>query len=376
MKDTLNNKSICVLGMHRSGTSAVTRALNLIGVYLGEQNRIIEPLDDNPKGFWEHTGIIDIHERILTKLSTRWYDIWPLENEWWKLEPIAELKEDLKKLLIREFSDKPYWGWKDPRTCLTLPLWNEISKELDFETRYLIVIRNPIDTVNSLMKRNKFSLNQSYLLWQLYTLSALEKTKNTKRVIVSYDEFLSNWKPSLLKASKALDIPWSSDNNHIDKEMESFLDKSLRHSHSSLDDLSRYIKNADLPESISMLYELCVRALDEEKLINSSEFNSEITRMYSEHIKYSLMIKSEVHTQIDQIKTKHNQKLKDKDNLIKNLTKQNENKMNAINEKNHLIQQKEELIHDREKTIFDMTNTWSWEITKPLRWIADQLSKF
>lgn len=190
MPNTLNNRAICILGMHRSGTSAVTRALNLLGVYQGGPERIIEHLDDNPKGFREHgEGIIYVHERLLKALSFRWYYIWPLEHDWWKLQSIKEVREDLVNLLPREFADRPLWGWKDPGTCLTIPLWNENSEGLGFEIGYLIVSGNPVDIVNSLLKRDGFSLSKSYLLWQLYMLSALKETKYKKRSIINYDKF-------------------------------------------------------------------------------------------------------------------------------------------------------------------------------------------
>lgn len=43
---------IVVLGMHRSGTSAIARGLQVFGVELG--NRLIPPLENNNvTGFWK-----------------------------------------------------------------------------------------------------------------------------------------------------------------------------------------------------------------------------------------------------------------------------------------------------------------------------------
>lgn len=285
MANTVKNKTICVLGMHRSGTSAVARALNLLGVYLGEPEHIVNPRANiNPKGYWEHRGIVDIHEQIFNTLGRTWRDLRPLDNEWWKLQSISGLREDLINLLIREFADKPLWGWKDPRTCLMLPMWEEILEELGTEVGYLIVFRNPIDIANSLMKRDNSSANQSYSLWTLYTLTALEETKNKNRTIISYDEYVNNWHPSLKKIAAELDIPWPHDKTRLNQEMESFLDTDLRHNHSSLDDLSEKVRSAELPESMASLYKLCLKAANEQDFINSEEFITEINSMYSEHI--------------------------------------------------------------------------------------------
>jgi hypothetical protein len=60
---------VCVLGMHRSGTSVVTRVLNLLGVFLGPEDRLIRPATDNPRGFWEHGPIMRLNQRILARLG-------------------------------------------------------------------------------------------------------------------------------------------------------------------------------------------------------------------------------------------------------------------------------------------------------------------
>ena len=73
-------RAILVLGMHRSGTSAVTGALRLCGVELGTE--LMQPGSDNPKGFWEHAGVVAIHERLLAALERSWNDPRPLPADW------------------------------------------------------------------------------------------------------------------------------------------------------------------------------------------------------------------------------------------------------------------------------------------------------
>ena len=65
--------AILILGMHRSGTSALTRVLNLCGVDLG--TRLIPPAaGNNENGFWEHVDAVDMHERLLLQLGRSWSD--------------------------------------------------------------------------------------------------------------------------------------------------------------------------------------------------------------------------------------------------------------------------------------------------------------
>ena len=48
---------LLVLGMHRSGTSSVTRLLNMAGAYFGPEGIATDPNDENPKGFWERRDV-------------------------------------------------------------------------------------------------------------------------------------------------------------------------------------------------------------------------------------------------------------------------------------------------------------------------------
>ena len=76
---------IFVLGMHRSGTSAVTRVLNLLGAELGEP--LMPSSKDNPAGFWEHMEAVDIHETLLAELGMSWDDVRELPKAWMDSEP-------------------------------------------------------------------------------------------------------------------------------------------------------------------------------------------------------------------------------------------------------------------------------------------------
>ena len=167
-----NLKTICVLGMHRSGTSAIARAVNLLGVYLGPQDKLMPPQEDNPEGFWEHMDIFSFHERLLRVLARSWDHVLPMPEEWWKKPEIEPYRQELKDLIRREFEGQPVWMWKDPRTSLLLPLWKETLQELGIDVCYLHCLRNPLDVAAPLKKRSGLSKNRSFALWLLYTLSS------------------------------------------------------------------------------------------------------------------------------------------------------------------------------------------------------------
>lgn len=341
MTNKSKNRAICILGMHRSGTSVIARAINLLGVHLGEPEQMM-PADrsSNPSGFWEHQGVSIIQERILYTLSSSWNDIWPLPEGWLEYPVIQPLKKELIDIVYREFADKPLWGWKDPRTCLILPLWTEILKQLNVDANYVIVIRNPLDVATSLWKRDEFSLNKSLLLWQLYTLTAITGTKDCKRVLIQYDKFLEDWKPSLKRISTTLRIPWPTDERPLSKEIEDFLDPTLRHSQSSIDNIPC---DKEISDTITATYRLCLVAAECVDFLNSNEFSEKIDKLYVEHATNTRIISS----------------------VLKE----------TLQHKNDLILRMNIQIQEKEEIISSIHNTWSWKITAPLRWLGRLILK-
>ncbi|SDW69659.1 hypothetical protein SAMN05444487_105156 [Marininema mesophilum] len=250
-----NARAICILGMHRSGTSLITRAVNLLGPNVGTPNLLMAPHETNPTGFWEHLEIVQIHKQIMKKLNSSWDATKPLPIRWWISKEIQPYKESLKKIIIRDFATKNLWMWKDPRTCLLLPLWKSILNELAIDLRCVLVVRNPIDVASSLKRRDGLAQEKSIHMWALHTLSSLQYSQGTRRVLIHYDQFLANWQPSLRHIATTLDLPWPPNESALQKTMSYMIQPDLRHSHSSVQDLICQGKASPL---LLTLYRLCL----------------------------------------------------------------------------------------------------------------------
>ena len=177
-----DQRVIPVLGMHRSGTSMVTRLLNLLGVELSWP--LQPPSADNPRGFWEHRFFQDVNIQILEGLGGH-QDGWGTAAE---LSHIAEkagqtqLEDDPMAqvgLQLSQFFNNRVWGWKDPRCMLTWGFWQRALHDFGYtDLRPVIVIRNPIACMQSLERRGDVTDSarnsgqdlQPYLedLWRTY----------------------------------------------------------------------------------------------------------------------------------------------------------------------------------------------------------------
>src|SRR5262245_38950628 len=105
---------VAIAGMHRSGTSMVTRLLNLCGLDLGPAEQLMEPAPDNPEGFWESMPFVHINEELLHSLNGAW-DRPPEGMQDWAAAPELAAYRERAAHLIGELGLKEPWGWKDPR---------------------------------------------------------------------------------------------------------------------------------------------------------------------------------------------------------------------------------------------------------------------
>lgn len=221
------NTALFILGMHRSGTSALAGTLKLAGVDFGPD--LLPPKPDNPKGFFEHREIVRIHDEILQKIGMRWDDPRPMTEDWVLREELNPLKIALKDIILHEFSHSSFWGLKDPRLCRLLPIWLPILEELQINLRIIIMMRDYHEIANSLATRNQLPVAQTQLLWLRHLLEAEQNTRNQLRIQIFYDDLLDNWQSVLEMISTKLGINWPYPLHLCTTEINLFLDRSLKH---------------------------------------------------------------------------------------------------------------------------------------------------
>ena len=220
-------RAILVLGMHRSGTSAVTGALRLCGVELGSE--LMQPGPDNPKGFWEHAGVVAIHDRLLAALGRAWNDPRPLPAGWLQSEAAKTAGKDLERLLRLEFSGSPLWAVKDPRMCRLLPLWWPILRRMKVEPAALFVLRHPREVADSLVARNNWPPGLSRLLWIEHLLDAQAATDGVPRVVLPYESLLQGPEAALGGAFEQLGIAMPACTQAQRLALDQFVSKGDRH---------------------------------------------------------------------------------------------------------------------------------------------------
>ncbi len=235
---------LIVLGMHRSGTSALGGVFHNLGVSMGKQ--LMPPADENPKGFFENENITFYNDFTLFPfLESSWDNLEPLDIEK-KLSNIPQDMIDKASEIIEEsYKELDIFGIKDPRMCVLIPFWEKILRDLNIEIKHILPYRNPLEVANSLKVRNSFSIEKGLLLWAKYVLYAEYYSRDFKRVFISYDNLLDNAYRTIRQIEKALDIYFPITFETSKDTINEFLEKSLKHHDFELpdskDDLSEFI---------------------------------------------------------------------------------------------------------------------------------------
>lgn len=158
-------KTVIVLGMHRSATSMVARSIHESKeVHMG--NTLLNTKHFNPKGHYENTKFVRLNEDILYKAGGNWRKP-PPETD--ILNLFDNFKNRIQNLINEESSNAhklgyDSWGWKDPRTCLTIKLFMPFLQNPQF----IVTYRNPIEIANSLNKRDGISIENGVELTKEY----------------------------------------------------------------------------------------------------------------------------------------------------------------------------------------------------------------
>jgi hypothetical protein len=290
--DNLQNNAVFIIGMHRNGTSVLTRILNLMGMHLG--NGFMIPGNKyNISGHWELGQIVRANEELLDDLYSAWDDVCPLSEGWQAAFNVSGYKEKISHILDQEFADSRLWGVKDPRISRLLPVWESILKDRPVKSHYLIMVRNPVEVAMSLEKRDGFSSGKSYLLWLRYMLEAEKQTRGKDRLFVSYQDMLSDWKILATKIENAFGFTFPDKVEDAADSVETFLQKSLRHNvadNSALKSVHPFISDVydALKQAVAGHEQECITIMD----AVGSEINKSDT-LYVPAI-YALQDKNEI----------------------------------------------------------------------------------
>ena len=219
--------AVMIVAMHRSGTSALSRALNLLGCDMPP--RLIGADQWNSAGYWESKPIKDLNEEMLVSGGGEWSEWQEFNPGWFRSSAVQRFRGRAIELVGSEFGDSPLFVFKDPRLSILMPFWRSVLEELGIEPVAIHPLRNPVEVARSLERRNNFLISKGVLLWLRYTLDGERGTRGLRRLFTSYDELLEDPVGLIQRTQDSLDVYWPRNSAKARREITQFLSNDMRH---------------------------------------------------------------------------------------------------------------------------------------------------
>jgi len=215
-----------VLGMHRSGTSALSGVLAHLGC--GTPRSIAPADENNQRGYFESIPLWKLSEDILEAAGSKWDDWRPVSPEAFTPEQWAAFSKRAQWVLNHEFQDQPLFVLKDPRMCRLLSFWLPEIQAFGYQAHFVLTYRHPMEVAASLARRNDLVPEYGLLMWLHYVLQAERATRSVKRVFISYNSILKDWRQVVdqMRAGLDLTLPVLSDESAA--TIDDFLSAKLR----------------------------------------------------------------------------------------------------------------------------------------------------
>ena len=411
MNATCIKHIVVVLGMHRSGTSAITRGLKVLGVDLGDS--FLPPRPDNEKGFWEDIDINTLNIDLLKAIGHDWHTLVPIMP----CEIPEAITEKFKlravEILRHKLSHTNCFGFKDPRLPRLLFFWKEVFEHLNVRVGYIIVNRNPLSVARSLAEREGFDFIKSYYLWFEHMHTSLRHTAKNRRVIVDYDLLMENPEKQLKRIAINLGLELAHESLEFKEYQTKFIDDSLRHNRHKPEDLrlDRVVPPGVI-ELYHILQELALDSVlfDDRKVQTLIESNNQKMKEQYATLQYMQVLENNYNEAIKQLhereenvttltlsmrervsqNEKLNQAVAERDGQISDLEqtvakrdgqiadlKQTVDERNgqiasltqAVDDQDKQISDLNQILAKREGQIVELLSTSSWRLTAPLRMI-------
>jgi hypothetical protein len=252
-----------VLGMHRSGTSAMTQILALAGARL--PNNVMPGDAHNEKGYFEPWRIATFNDERLRAAGGSWDD--PFVYPYVATNDEVEWQERARQLFRQEFKQARYPLLKDPRVSVLLPLWRPVIEAEGLKIACVIPVRHPLAVARSLSRRDQFPPRKSVLLWLTYMVATEAGTRDLPRAFVDYDALVANWRAEVGQMEDALGTKLPRLTAQSARQIDGFIAPELRHNRAD-DSLAELGEVGTVAQAVFDLFKAACRgsALDKEPL--------------------------------------------------------------------------------------------------------------
>jgi hypothetical protein len=233
-------RAVFVVGAGRSGTSALTRGVQALGVELGD--RLKAPTQKNPTGFFEDVDLLRIAKAVRTRLGLVTESVALIDPEHWDDADLEALCAECVETIRRRFGRHPLWGFKYAQTLRMLPFWQRVFERADLDVSYVVAARNPLSVARSRAKLDPLRgvQEKSDAEWLVNVVPYFRQMAERPFVVVDYDLLMADPEGQLRRVARALDLPVDEETGaRLRGYADHYLAEGMRHTRFAAADLDR-----------------------------------------------------------------------------------------------------------------------------------------
>ena len=200
-------QGLIVLGVNRSGTSALAAALQQLGVYFGVPEHIPQKGLRLDYDTFENEQVVQICNSLLHAFELGSIPCRSLPDNWMSYADIPDDIQAVSKFITRYFSGHPLWGWKVPSASLLLPFFESAFQDSGTRPTYLLTIRHPLEVANGLFKRQGIPVREGIGFWIHYMLTVLTQCDPSQLFLISYRSLVEDPERVLKPIWLSLSLP-------------------------------------------------------------------------------------------------------------------------------------------------------------------------
>ena len=208
---SLPERLVLVLGMHRSGTSALGGLLCQAG--FDAPRDLMEANAVNPRGYWESRAVYQLNDDLLRQLGASWKCPQALAAGWEDGEEVIRWRQRLLHQLTLSFAGASAPMIKDPRFCLLLPALMPWLESGAVRWAMLLPLRHPVEVACSLEQAQNLARLEGLRLWLHHVFAAELFSRGHPRLVLGFDQLIHDPRRSLERCLQLLGDPKGNEPN-------------------------------------------------------------------------------------------------------------------------------------------------------------------
>jgi hypothetical protein len=198
---------LIIIGVNRSGTSAVAAALRALGVYFGKDEDLKTGGARLDYEHYENRRVEEISSSLQAEFSIKGLPFRSLPTDWQTYPDISDEILAIRAFVAEYYATHPVWGWKDPRVTLLTPIFEEAFASSEFKVDYLLPIRHPAEISRGISKRQGISMLEAFGYVTHFWLTAFTEVETSRLHLVPYESLTLDPRSVLEPAWTSLGLP-------------------------------------------------------------------------------------------------------------------------------------------------------------------------